>query len=391
MKRFMVAVMSVLVVMMGFSVSTAAITGTIDPHSISEVYSLGETKTYTANYTINITSGGGGGAADVLFLTDTTGSMGGYIGNVQTAFSGILSAVSSALPGVSINYGVADYKNYNDGGNYTANGVNLVQGFTSNTGSVQTALNSLSAGGGDDWAESNLKALQTVANNWANGTPGPLGFSGRDGAQKILIWAGDAPGHYAGEVGADGPPGYYPSLVQTLNALNAEGIKVFGLDVLSQYNGIDYNYDGTANQEEYLTSGTGGEAFYDVTGSGGVSDAVIGAIVPGVETLTNITLSATSGYDGFTVDPLGQTLIGSWGPGDSPVTGSFAFSVTAPLSDGTADFDMRLLGNGGTLDTLHMDLTTGAGVVPEPSALIIWLVLGAFGVMVNMWRRRKAA
>jgi hypothetical protein len=223
-----------------------------------------------------------GGEVDVLLLTDTTGSMEGTIGGIQTALNGIVGAIASDLPGMNIEYAVADYKNYLDGGNYTAYGVNLDQPFTSSTAAVQAAVNSLWAEGGNDWPESDLKALQSAADDWLVGS-GPVGFGGRAGAQKLIVWSGDAPGHYLGEVGADGPPDYYPSLSETLGALNAAAVKVVGLDVLGQGDGIDTNYGG-ANQEEYLTGGTGGVAEYNV-GSGGpsVQDAVVNSITTVVQ------------------------------------------------------------------------------------------------------------
>lgn len=46
--------------------------------------------------------GGGTPAADVLFLIDTTGSMGGTIAAMKTAFGNIATAIRDALPGVDV-------------------------------------------------------------------------------------------------------------------------------------------------------------------------------------------------------------------------------------------------------------------------------------------------
>ena len=57
-------------------------------------------------------------ATDVLFLVDSTGSMGG-LSNFQAAFSGIIEAIEADSPCSDIiMYALADYKNYTDGGNY---------------------------------------------------------------------------------------------------------------------------------------------------------------------------------------------------------------------------------------------------------------------------------
>ncbi len=231
------------------------------------------------------------GKADVLFLTDTTLSMGGYINDLKDALSGIFAAIGEFMPGLDIEYGVADYKDYGDGGNYQAYGVNLIQPFTSNTNAVQAAINGLSAGGGNDHPESQLTGMVSTANNWL--TPaGDLGFNGRADAQKILIWAGDAHGHIAGdEPGSSGhpPAGYYPSLSATINALTAQGIKVFALNKEDCANGLNYPYDGLFNQTppqqqaDEITSATGGTLFCDVDSGGpSIENAVVASIKSGV-------------------------------------------------------------------------------------------------------------
>jgi uncharacterized repeat protein (TIGR01451 family) len=227
-------------------------------------------------------------ATDVLFLVDTTGSMGG-LSNFKTAFNGILEAIAanSACP-ETIMYGVADYKNYADGGNYGAYGVNLDQPFTYNTQTVSSVINGLSAGGGGDGPESQLKAIDSITNNWLT-TSGDLGFNGRSGAQKIIIWAGDIFGHIAGdEPGSDGPPpaGYYPTLDAVIDALTAQGIIVFALNPSNYSSGLNQAYDGyyhqispARQQASDITEATGGELFNNVgSGSSAIEDAIVDSI-----------------------------------------------------------------------------------------------------------------
>lgn len=350
-----------------------AITGSLMPNSISQVHDLGETRDYTLDYCIDI--GGASGKADVLFLTDTTTSMGGYINGIKAAFDGILSSIDSGLPGLDIKYGVADYRNYQDGGNYAAYGLNLRQSFTSDTTAAQSAINTMAPEGGNDWPESQLKAFVNLANNWL--TPsGYLGFGGRADAQKILIWAGDAEGHYFGE-GGDGPPDYYPSLAGAIAALNAQGIVTFGLNTLAEGDGIDLHYGGD-NQATFLTKGTGGRLFNNVSSaSAEIQATIVNAVTAGVEILSNITLALQSDSY-FLVEPLNQTVTGSWTLDNSPVCGSFDFDATAPLSIGSVDFDMVLLGNGAELDRTEVHLET----VPEPTVLLL-LGFGALALLRN--------
>jgi hypothetical protein len=231
---------------------------------------------------------GTGTMADVLFLTDTTGSMSGYINNFKTALNGILTAINNAAPGLNIMYSVADYRNFTDGGNYQTFGVNLIQPFTSNTALVNAAINGMNASGGADWAESHLKGMVNIAANWT--TPaGPIGFNGRAGAKKIIIWAGDAHGHISGdEPGSSGPPpaGYYPTLNATINALTGQNIMVFGLNAKDCSSGINLPYGGLYNQTpqrqqaDDITSATGGTLFCSVgTGGPSIEDAIVDAVI----------------------------------------------------------------------------------------------------------------
>ncbi len=227
-------------------------------------------------------------ATDVLFLIDTTGSMSG-LNNFKTVLVDILSAIdANSLCPETIKYGVADYRNYTDGGNYTAYGVNLVQPFTPSIQSVQSAINGLSANGGGDLPESQLKAMISITSNWLT-SGGDLGFGGRIGAQRILIWTGDAPGHIAGdEPASSGPPpaGYYPSLDDTIDALTTQGITVFALNsahcnagLNELYNGVNHDLGPKRQQAREITAATGGKLYCNV-GSGGQDIAIdiIGAL-----------------------------------------------------------------------------------------------------------------
>ena len=372
MKRY--ALCSILALLITTAAS-AAITGSIIPNSIAPVPGSGDTQAYAVEYTANVTSGSA--KADVLFLTDSTGSMGAYISGLRATLDDIISGIDASLGDADIKYGIADYKDYRDWGNYTNYGVNLRQAFTDDTAAVKSAINSMYAVGGYDLPESQLKALVNLAGNWLSPS-GDLGFSGRSDAQKIVVWAGDVEGHYFGE-GGDGPPDYYPSLNETLAALNAKGIVTFGLNLGGSGEGLDRNYGGD-NQATYLTSGTGGKLLNNLNlSTGEIQAAIVDAVMTGVEVLTNITLALECDGD-LLLQPVAQTLIGSWTAEDGDISGYLTFELVCPQGD-DAYFDMVLLGNGAELDRITVDMKT----VPEPATCIL-LGLGS----LTLLRKRRS-
>jgi hypothetical protein len=103
-------------------------------------------------------------AADVMFVVDTTGSMGSTIANVQsTLMSTIVPGIVAAIgAGGDVRYGLAAHGDFGaGGGNYTGN-VTVFQRLTRDAAAVQRATTNLRADDGGDYPESQVPAMHAL-------------------------------------------------------------------------------------------------------------------------------------------------------------------------------------------------------------------------------------
>jgi len=229
---------------------------------------------------------GGDGDADILLLTDTTGSMGGYISTIKAVFSPLAASVTALLPAVDFRWSACDYKDYEDGGPY-ANDINVGQVFDADPALSQTAINSWTASGGGDGPEQNLSALLWVAQNWVSS------LTGRADSQKVIVWGGDIHGWEDGDKGLD-----YPKLQETINALAAIGVKVFGINSGAAGAGIDgIAASGTQRQASAICNGTGGILSNEVSqdDADAIASLIANAIFTSVEIPADVTVSLLEG------------------------------------------------------------------------------------------------
>lgn len=208
---------------------------------------------------------------DILLLMDTTGSMGGFIATFKEIFEPLAQEINALFPEVSFKWGVADYRDFGD----YPTAWEVGQKFTPSHALAQAAINAWTAGGGGDFTEAQLKALTDIANNWETAA---LGGRPLSAANRIVVWAGDYPGH------EDAPE--YPDLVQTIIALTAANVTVIGLNTAGAGFGIDsrdvapgtwsaaqqaaYNaahHDGGVNQASAIATATGGILRNNITAS----------------------------------------------------------------------------------------------------------------------------
>ena len=125
---------------------------------------------------------------DIIFLSDTTGSMTDAIANVKTNATVIMNAVDAGTSGTPY-FAAAEYRDFGDtfpAGPFFVNIV-LTEGDVAGIAAVTAAINTWSAGGGGDTQEAQLNALGQLA----TGAAGAF----RENATPVIVWFGDASGH----------------------------------------------------------------------------------------------------------------------------------------------------------------------------------------------------
>jgi hypothetical protein len=183
---------------------------------------------------------------DVVFLADTTGSMGGAITNVRTNAAGVMAEIVAAQPNAQ--FGVAQYRDEGDDPLFRVD-----QGLTGNQTAVQAGIDTWIAGGGGDFPEAGLNALFQLAS-------GAVTF--RDGGTRIVVIFGDAPSH---------DPSNGHTLAGTIAALQAQDVRVVAVNVGDLNNG---------GQMQAIVDATGGVLLNNVP-----SNEVAAAILAGIEAI----------------------------------------------------------------------------------------------------------
>ncbi len=113
---------------------------------------------------------------DIMFVIDTTGSMGDELGYLQTELTSIINAIP--YDNSLINIGMTFYRDIGD--EYVVN----AHGFTNGVQSAQRTLNDATYAGGGDYPEAMDQALQLAVNaQWSNNST------------RMLFLIADAPPH----------------------------------------------------------------------------------------------------------------------------------------------------------------------------------------------------
>lgn len=320
----------------------------ISPGSYTAVLGVGGTA--SLDKTVTITTGVTG-PVDIMFMSDTTGSMGGAIGSVISGVSGIVTATASLSPNTE--YAVSAYRDWGDAYVYQLN-----QNLTNNTASVQAAVNTWSAGGGGDYPEADLYALDQAATT----------TSWRPLSNRMLFWIGDAPGH--------DPSGGITEADAT-SALVNNYIRTFPIDVGEYGDSLD-----AYGQATRIAAATGGQLI-----SGGYTQAatlIENTINTALTTYHSVGLAVIGLPAGLDVT-LSGGYTGNWTrDADRPFDFTVGFEGVNP---GTYDFQIAALLDGSPVAFENDSITVGA--VPEPAAILLFGTALVFVAGVASRRRRS--
>ncbi|HMM20028.1 MAG TPA: flagellin [Selenomonadales bacterium] len=178
-----------------------------------------------------------GGKADIVFIIDATGSMGGYIANVKANISAFTDALASK--GIDYNLGLVVYRDV-----VADPSDALVKfPFTSDPDVFKTQLDTVAATGGGDLSESGLEAI-------VDSTLGALTYPFRESASKQFILVTDATVH---DKDGDGLSSY--SLPEVASQLADAKVKT---SIVSN--------SSSESQLRQLSSASGGQ-YLDLAGS----------------------------------------------------------------------------------------------------------------------------
>ena len=163
---------------------------------------------------------------DLMFVIDTTGSMGGVIGSVRSNVLALANQLAVSAP--DHRFGLVDYKDYGDV--YQAR---LDVGFTADVSALQTGVNALVASGGGDLPESVYAGIMKAFEQpW------------RQGVKKVAIVIGDAPPK-------DPEPGTGYTALTVIN-------RSFAIDPAAIFTLQYGSYGPTADAFRQLSTATGG-------------------------------------------------------------------------------------------------------------------------------------
>ncbi|GAA2993819.1 Calx-beta domain-containing protein [Actinokineospora diospyrosa] len=233
---------------------------------------------------------------DVVFLADTTGSMGAAIANVRSNIGSITGTVLAEQP--TARFGVAEFKDMKDAVPFKVN-----QQLTADVAAVQAGTTQWVAGGGLDFPEDQINALYRLAN-------GAISF--RASSTRVIAMFGDAPSH--------DPSGGY-TLDDAIAALQAARVRVIAVNS----SGLDSKKQATA-----LVNATGGALINNVS-SAGVPQALLDGL-RGIKVTVSPTVTSCAPELSVSTTPIGSATVAGG------QVASFTETITVSPSAGPGNY-----------------------------------------------------
>jgi hypothetical protein len=341
---------------------TLSLADSIAPSTYTATVGVGGTTTVHKTVTINA---GTPTAAllDVMFIIDTTGSMGPAIAGAKSTATSLLADLAG-FGNVASGTGFSNDPSFNG----------VLSNLTTNSATTVASINSatFTASGGGDTPEQHLAAIDQAANN----------ASWRAGSNRFIVMLTDASSHVP------------PSTSTVAADLAAKGIKLIGID----FSAVDFNCAGAPQNGcdggtgmGSLATGSGGAWYSSGTSASAIAAAIeagitasfqnystvsvsdLGAGLPGVATSVVCTSAAPGGSCS------GDHATGTY---DRSIDRTFGFDVTfTGLAPGTYTFNTDALVNGGIVASEADSITVTGTAAPEPTTLVLLgLGLAAVGV-----------
>jgi len=264
-----------------------AVPATIQPDT--NVLTLNPGDTLDETLTVTIPKNAGTPKADVYFLADTTGSMGGVLAAVQAGANNILTALGGL--GLDLMFGVGNYKDFPPA---TPSPFSHQLDPTDIAANITAAIGTWSAIGGGDIPEGQFLALHQLAQP----PGGSIGW--RAGAKRIIVWFGDAPGHDPICTGVSGSGSAITEASVTAK-LVAEQMVVLAIStanpglnndpvpISTDYTGTCGAPGGTAGQATRLAAATGG-AFVTGINPANIVNTIINLVTAAVSSINSVKL-----------------------------------------------------------------------------------------------------
>jgi hypothetical protein len=347
------------------TVTVSSVVAVVTPPVIEGTLRPGETERDTI--TVNLPPSAPKG--DVVFIFDTTGSMGWVVADMQTKAIAIMNSIRGVIPDTAFGVGsFSDYPHsydsygYSDSyGDVTDYAFRMDQDITTNTIAVSNAISSIVLGNGADGAEDYTRAI------WES-----LHYSWRTGAKRIVVLFGDAPPHsapsglnltkpwnpsellFSSAWGGDAGPDEimftsddldYGPVVQQVTDNHITFVCVDCQSMIGP--GFD---DDAHNNFEYVATMTGGAVFPYTSGT--IADDVTARIYATAhEPIHVLTLEPDAAYASWVSWSPTSYYNVSWG-----TSASFDVSITIPTGTPAGDytFGIKAVADGVTLGTVQV-------------------------------------